>query len=76
MLWIIYSRLFQSNLLERNAEVKDILENFTNIEKQCEGIGLPVSAELQVKLSLIFLANIINFCSNLQNYSLNFKLNI
>ncbi|XP_026807467.1 dystrophin-like [Rhopalosiphum maidis] len=37
----------QSNLLERNAEVKDILENFTNMEKQCEGIGQPVSVDLQ-----------------------------
>lgn len=40
--------MFQSNLLERNAEVKDILENFTNMEKQCEGINQPVSVELQV----------------------------
>lgn len=38
----------QANLLDRNAEVKDILENFTNIEKQCEGIGQPVSVDLQV----------------------------
>ncbi|XP_050442847.1 dystrophin-like isoform X2 [Adelges cooleyi] len=36
-----------SILMERSAEVKDILENFTNIEKQCEGIGQPVSTELQ-----------------------------
>ncbi|XP_050057098.1 dystrophin, isoforms A/C/F/G/H isoform X3 [Aphis gossypii] len=37
----------QSNLSERNSEVKDILENFTNMEKQCEGIGQPVSVDLQ-----------------------------
>ncbi|XP_025206146.1 dystrophin, isoforms A/C/F/G/H-like [Melanaphis sacchari] len=37
----------QLNLSERNAEVKDILENFTNIEKQCEEIGQPVSVDLQ-----------------------------
>lgn len=40
--------MFKSNLLDRNAEIKDILENFTNIEKQCEGINQPVSVELQV----------------------------
>ncbi|VVC26815.1 Hypothetical protein CINCED_3A012694 [Cinara cedri] len=35
------------NLLERNAEIKDILENFTNMEKHCEGIGQSVSVDLQ-----------------------------
>ncbi|XP_022178731.1 dystrophin, isoforms A/C/F/G/H-like isoform X1 [Myzus persicae] len=39
-----------SNLSERDAEIKDILENFTNMEKQCEGIGQPVSVDLQDKV--------------------------
>lgn len=47
---LLYYLSFQSKLLERNAEIKDILENFTNMEKQCEGIGQPVSVDLQVKL--------------------------
>lgn len=30
-------------------EVKDVLENYTNLEKECESAKQPVSAELQVR---------------------------
>jgi len=29
-------------------EVKDVLENYTNLEKECESAKQPVSVELQV----------------------------
>lgn len=31
-------------------EVKDVLENYTNLEKECESAKQPVSVELQVKI--------------------------
>lgn len=29
-------------------EVKDVLENYTNLEKECESAKQPISVELQV----------------------------
>lgn len=35
-------------------EVKDVLENYTNLEKECESAKQPVSIELQVYLYSFF----------------------
>ncbi|KAG7201714.1 hypothetical protein KM043_004438 [Ampulex compressa] len=35
---------------DREMEVKDVLENYTNLEKECESAKQPVSVELQEKL--------------------------
>lgn len=32
-------------------EVKDVLENYTNLEKECEAAKQPISIELQVSLT-------------------------
>ncbi|XP_026673757.1 dystrophin, isoforms A/C/F/G/H isoform X3 [Ceratina calcarata] len=35
---------------DREMEVKDVLENYTNLEKECESAKQPISVELQEKL--------------------------
>ncbi|XP_076177444.1 dystrophin, isoforms A/C/F/G/H isoform X4 [Ptiloglossa arizonensis] len=35
---------------DRKMEVKDVLENYTNLEKECESAKQPISVELQEKL--------------------------
>jgi hypothetical protein len=35
---------------DRETEVTEVLENFTNLEKECEGAKQPVSVELQVNM--------------------------
>lgn len=40
--------IFQSKVEDREMEVKDVLENYTNLEKECESAKQPVSVELQV----------------------------
>lgn len=35
-------------------EVKDVLENYTNLEKECESAKQPVSVELQVEIYLLY----------------------
>ncbi|XP_024942901.1 dystrophin isoform X21 [Cephus cinctus] len=37
-------------VMDREMEVKDVLENYTNIEKECESAKQPISVELQEKL--------------------------
>ncbi|XP_050448340.1 dystrophin-like isoform X9 [Cataglyphis hispanica] len=39
-----------SRVEDREMEVKDVLENYTNLEKECESAKQPVSIELQEKL--------------------------
>ncbi|KYN33275.1 Dystrophin [Trachymyrmex septentrionalis] len=39
-----------SKVEDREMEVKDVLENYTNLEKECESAKQPVSVELQEKL--------------------------
>ncbi|XP_026823545.1 dystrophin, isoforms A/C/F/G/H isoform X3 [Ooceraea biroi] len=39
-----------SKVEDREMEVKDVLENYTNLEKECESARQPVSVELQEKL--------------------------
>ncbi|XP_070164124.1 dystrophin, isoforms A/C/F/G/H isoform X4 [Polyergus mexicanus] len=39
-----------SRVEDREMEVKDVLENYTNLEKECESAKQPVSVELQEKL--------------------------
>ncbi|EGI69707.1 Dystrophin [Acromyrmex echinatior] len=39
-----------SKVKDREMEVKDVLENYTNLEKECESAKQPVSVELQEKL--------------------------
>lgn len=34
---------------DREIEVKDVKENFTNLEKECQAANQPISPELQVK---------------------------
>lgn len=46
---IIYF-FFQSSVSDREAEVKEVLENFNNLEKECLAAKQPVSVELQVSL--------------------------
>lgn len=36
-------------------EVKDVLENYTNLEKECESAKQPVSIELQVYKHMLML---------------------
>ncbi|XP_015176032.1 PREDICTED: dystrophin-like isoform X3 [Polistes dominula] len=38
------------NVVDREMEVKDVLENYTNLEKECEAAKQPISIELQEKL--------------------------
>lgn len=33
-------------------EVKDVLENYTNLEKECESAKQPISVELQVSIGI------------------------
>lgn len=35
-------------MADREMEVKDVLENYTNLEKECDAAKQPVSIELQV----------------------------
>lgn len=44
----ISTYIFQSKVEDREMEVKDVLENYTNLEKECESAKQPVSIELQV----------------------------
>ncbi|XP_076652088.1 dystrophin, isoforms A/C/F/G/H isoform X8 [Halictus rubicundus] len=39
-----------SKVEDREMEVKDVLENYTNLEKECESAKQPISVELQEKL--------------------------
>ncbi|XP_069695333.1 dystrophin, isoforms A/C/F/G/H isoform X7 [Periplaneta americana] len=39
-----------NSVYDRETEVKEVLENFTNLEKECEGAKQPVSVELQEKI--------------------------
>ncbi|KAK0168745.1 hypothetical protein PV327_002516 [Microctonus hyperodae] len=39
-----------STVADREMEVKNILENYTNIQKECDAVQQPVSVELQEKL--------------------------
>ena len=48
-LLLIFS-VFQNSVYDRETEVKEVLENFTNLEKECEGAKQPVSVELQVSM--------------------------
>ncbi|XP_014483281.1 PREDICTED: dystrophin-like [Dinoponera quadriceps] len=43
-------RNIMSKVEDREMEVKDVLENYTNLEKECESAKQPVSVELQEKL--------------------------
>lgn len=38
-------------------EVKDVLENYTNLEKECESAKQPVSIELQVYKYIFIIFN-------------------
>lgn len=38
-------------------EVKDVLENYTNLEKECESAKQPVSVELQVCKNIFIVLN-------------------
>lgn len=38
-------------------EVKDVLENYTNLEKECESAKQTVSIELQVSVKIIVYSN-------------------
>lgn len=38
-------------------EVKDVLENYTNLEKECESAKQPVSVELQVYTNMLIIFN-------------------
>nr|CAD7404044.1 unnamed protein product [Timema cristinae] len=38
------------SVLDHETEVKEVLENFTNLEKECESTKQPVSVELQEKI--------------------------
>ena len=38
----------QAAVKDREMEVKDVLENYTNLEKECESAKQPISVELQV----------------------------
>ncbi|XP_063241315.1 dystrophin, isoforms A/C/F/G/H-like [Bacillus rossius redtenbacheri] len=38
------------SVLDHETEVKEVLENFTNLEKECEATKQPVSVELQEKI--------------------------
>jgi hypothetical protein len=42
--------IFQISVHDRETEVTEVLENFTNLEKECEGAKQPVSVELQVNM--------------------------
>jgi hypothetical protein len=42
--------VFQNSVYDRETEVKEALENFTNLEKECEGAKQPVSVELEVRM--------------------------
>lgn len=39
-------------------EVKDVLENYTNLEKECESAKQPISIELQVYKNMFIIFNI------------------
>lgn len=40
-------------------EVKDVLENYTNLEKECESAKQPISVELQVSRIIYIIVNLI-----------------
>lgn len=50
--------IFQSKVEDREMEVKDVLENYTNLEKECESAKQPVSIELQVHKNIFIIFNI------------------
>jgi len=47
-----FTYIFQSKVEDREMEVKDVLENYTNLEKECESAKQPVSVELQVRKTI------------------------
>lgn len=49
--------IFQSKVEDREMEVKDVLENYTNLEKECESAKQPVSVELQVCKNMFIIIN-------------------
>lgn len=42
----------QTKVEDREMEVKDVLENYTNLEKECESAKQPISVELQVSIRM------------------------
>lgn len=40
---------------DREIEVKDVKENFTNLEKECQAVKHPMSHELQVRMLFFFI---------------------
>lgn len=57
----IFINSLQSRVEDREMEVKDVLENYTNLEKECESAKQPVSIELQVCKN-IFIAQFLIDC--------------
>lgn len=47
---LLFFSVFQNSVYDRETEVTEVLENFTNLEKECEGAKQPVSVELQVSM--------------------------
>jgi len=47
---LLFFSVFQNSVYDRETEVTEVLENFTNLEKECEGAKQPVSVELQVSV--------------------------
>lgn len=47
---LLFLSVFQNSVYDRETEVTEVLENFTNLEKECEGAKQPVSVELQVSM--------------------------
>lgn len=47
---LLFFSVFQNSVYDRETEVTEVLENFTNLEKECEGAKQPVSVELQVRM--------------------------
>lgn len=43
----------QVNVVDREMEVKDVIENYTNLEKECENAKQPISIELQVCITVL-----------------------
>lgn len=45
---MFYEYNFQTCVYDREMEVKEVRENFTNLEKECQGAKQSVSKEMQV----------------------------
>lgn len=57
----IFINSLQSRVEDREMEVKDVLENYTNLEKECESAKQPVSVELQVYRNMFIMHNFQQF---------------